>query len=473
MADPESRRPRLVEIFERAPIVATTGMTLRCDDEGRAVVELPPAPGFEHGLGGYHGGVLGILLDAAGWFALVPHYEGRLVTVEYQVRLLEPVGGETLVTVGEPVRVGARIGVAEMRTSTADGRAGGGGRRGDLRAGAVARPSDPLTANRAFRPPTLRIDKTRRPPAANLRSRGAASDGGARNGWRASRGRDTVGGPAPPPVRREKMAIVPVHMGSPRFTTVELDGFRVMEAWFPPGEVLRRHVHDRTVFAVMLEGSFEDRMGRRAYDCGPSTVFTEPAGEPHENRIERAGAHVLVVQPDPRRAEELRPVSAALDRIHHFRHGGIAGLAREVGRELRAADPAAPAQLEALVLEMLATAARPEIPGPAPTPPDWLERARERIHATFRDSPTVAEIAAAAGVHRVHLAREFRAHYHVPIGTYVRRLRLEWSAAQLVEDRDSITAIALRAGFADQSHFTHAFRKYLGVPPGAYRRRRG
>lgn len=120
--DPAARRARLLEIFERAPIVETTGMTLRYDEEGRAVVELPPTAALEHGLGGYHGGVPGMLLDTAGWFTLAPHYEELLVTVEYQVRLLEPVRDETLVTVGEPVRVGRRIGVAEMRTSTEDGR---------------------------------------------------------------------------------------------------------------------------------------------------------------------------------------------------------------------------------------------------------------------------------------------------------------------------------------------------------------
>lgn len=268
------------------------------------------------------------------------------------------------------------------------------------------------------------------------------------------------------------MAVVPVHMGSPRYTTVECDGFRVLEAWFPPGEVLPAHVHDRTVFGVMLEGSFEDRMAGRVYDCAPSTVFTEPAGEVHENRIERAGAHVLVVLPDSRVEETFRPVRTLLDRIHHFSHGEIAELARRAGREMRAPDPDARSEIESIVLEMMGVAARPDAPPEESRPPEWLERARDRIHGTFRDSPTVAEIAADAGVHRVHLARAFRAHYHVPVGTYLRRLRLEWSAAQLVEDQGSLSAIALRAGFADQSHFTHAFKRYLGVTPGAYRGRR-
>ena len=55
--------------------------------------------------------------------------------------------------------------------------------------------------------------------------------------------------------------VVPVTMGSPRFHTLESGGLRVTEAWFPPRELLHPHVHDRAVFAVMLEGSFELRFG--------------------------------------------------------------------------------------------------------------------------------------------------------------------------------------------------------------------
>jgi AraC family transcriptional regulator len=34
---------------------------------------------------------------------------------------------------------------------------------------------------------------------------------------------------------------------------------------------------------------------------------------------------------------------------------------------------------------------------------------------------------------------------------------------------DSIARIALDAGFADQSHFTRAFRRHHGVTPARYR----
>jgi AraC family transcriptional regulator len=58
-------------------------------------------------------------------------------------------------------------------------------------------------------------------------------------------------------------------------------------------------------------------------------------------------------------------------------------------------------------------------------------------------------------------------------GEYVRRLRVERARADLEKSRDSLSAIALRHGYADQSHFTREFRRATGLTPAAYRRVRG
>jgi len=48
-------------------------------------------------------------------------------------------------------------------------------------------------------------------------------------------------------------------------------------------------------------------------------------------------------------------------------------------------------------------------------------------------------------------------------------LRLEWAAEELARDDARLADVALRAGFADQSHFTRLFRRHTGVTPGHYR----
>lgn len=267
---------------------------------------------------------------------------------------------------------------------------------------------------------------------------------------------------------------VPVHMGSPRFDVFEVRGFRITDAWFPPDAHLPPHIHERPILATMLSGSFLDTIINKTYECTPATVFTEPAGEKHANRIERSGAHVLVIQPDPEVSERLRPASRFWEEVHQLRHGIIADRARQLSREVRSPDPVSPIAAEALILEMIALAVRLDegrrIDG---RPPAWLGQARDLVHDRFLEKLRIEDVAQGVDIHPTHLARTFREHFHVPLGAYIRRLRIEWAIRQVEETDDPLSGIAARGGFADQSHLTREFRRRMGLAPARYRELRG
>ena len=65
----------------------------------------------------------------------------------------------------------------------------------------------------------------------------------------------------------------------------------------------------------------------------------------------------------------------------------------------------------------------------------------------------------------------FRRHHGLSLPSYVRRLRLNWAAERIAVTDTPIAEIALASGFADQSHFTRAFHRQLGLPPARFRRR--
>lgn len=262
---------------------------------------------------------------------------------------------------------------------------------------------------------------------------------------------------------------VPITMGSPAFRSLGLGGFNVTEAWFPAGEMLPDHTHDRACVAVMLEGSFDLRFPGKAYACPPTSVFTEPAGDTHANFIGLRGAHVIVVQPDPADTELLRPFADLINQPTHRHHAGVAEQASRLARELDSPDDLSTFAAEGVVLEMLVTLARLETTG-SRHPPLWLLRAQEMLHAQFAAGFRAADIARAVGVHPAHLARAFRTHFKLSMGSYVRRLRLDWAARELARSETSLAGVALAAGFADQSHFTRFFRRYTGLTPQAYRR---
>jgi AraC family transcriptional regulator len=204
------------------------------------------------------------------------------------------------------------------------------------------------------------------------------------------------------------------------------------------------------------------------WDCTSSTLFVRPAGLTHANRIGENGLGFLGIELAPAWSArwDQRPLlpksPAAVD-------GVGAGLTRKLHREFRWDDGASALVVEGLVLEILGEACR-AASVPETRLPRWLRRARDILHARYRQPPSLTELAGAVGVHPLHLARVFRRGYACTVGEYVRRLRIEFACRALADPRRSLVDIALDAGFADQSQFCRTFKLLLGVTPLQYRR---
>ncbi len=267
-------------------------------------------------------------------------------------------------------------------------------------------------------------------------------------------------------------AAVPVTLGSSSSRCVDVDGFRITRVRFPPLLRLPLHTHERATVAVILSGSFDGLMRSTSHPCPQASVLTEPPGEPHGNLFERAGADVLTVQPDPARLELLEPLAGVLGEVNHMRDPVVTALARRVAAEMREPDDVTPFAVEGMTLELLALMARlrtrPDLRA-SHQPPRWLGEARDLLHDRYDERLRVADVAGAVGVHPVHLARVFRLHYGIPVGAYLRSLRLTWAAGMLTDSQEGIAQIALQAGFFDQSHFTRVFKRQFGLTPLAYR----
>jgi AraC family transcriptional regulator len=78
---------------------------------------------------------------------------------------------------------------------------------------------------------------------------------------------------------------------------------------------------------------------------------------------------------------------------------------------------------------------------------------------------------AAAHLSSHQFARRFKAATGLPPHHYVIPRRVE-RAQNLPQDRDdlSLAEVAARAGFSDQSQFSHHFKRLVGVTPGQFRR---
>lgn len=267
---------------------------------------------------------------------------------------------------------------------------------------------------------------------------------------------------------------VEVSHGSAWSRSLDTPLFLITEARFAPGALLEPHTHPRPICALMLNGSFDTRVGSRDLDCRRGTVWTEPCEERHLNRTGSGGAHVLVIQPDPARADVFGPVAGFLDGVHELPRAGLIPQAGSVLRELRRPDTLSSLGIDAHLLAMLVRVARMALRRDEDRrPPPWLEKARDYVNAEFRTLPRLEDIARAVDAPPTELAPAFRARFGRSLADYARELRVEWAVDRLHATDQSIAAIAVAAGYSDQSHFTRDCVSRLGVTPGRLRRDRG
>jgi AraC family transcriptional regulator len=242
-----------------------------------------------------------------------------------------------------------------------------------------------------------------------------------------------------------------------------VNGFTVGELSFPPGYVQEEFEPELPYLAVVVHGAMEKSFGiGMSFRAG--SALTMPAGARHGARFGAEGARVVIVK--------ARDASSGLARslgdLVRLRGSGLSWLARRLATELRASDSAAPLAAEGLALELLAAATRETTARPR-CAPSWLDAAEEILRARTGDCVRLSELAAEIGVAPVQVARAFRDRHGVSVGEYGRRVRVEWAAVETARTDRPLVEIAAAAGFADQSHFTRLFKRYLGTTPARYR----
>ena len=92
------------------------------------------------------------------------------------------------------------------------------------------------------------------------------------------------------------------------------------------------------------------------------------------------------------------------------------------------------------------------------------------IEEQLAEDLSLGQIAAVAGVSASHVKTLFRKAMGTPVHRYVMERRVERAKTLLMQDRLTITEIALAAGFAHQSHMARHMRRVLGVAPRAMKR---
>jgi AraC family transcriptional regulator len=229
------------------------------------------------------------------------------------------------------------------------------------------------------------------------------------------------------------------------------------------------HAHEETHLIFVIQGRVEERRLRQTFVRTPDTLFLLPSGEPHSTHF-CGGVTTFEIAMTSAWAERLRPYSSLVERPSTIQGGRPIWLARRLYDEYRHRDDLTALMLEGLLLELLAQMARDASETASSVIPRRMALARDFVHAHFTESLTVAQVAAAAGVHPAHLTRSFRQQLGCTLGDYIRRLRIEFASHLLLTSATPLSQVALETGFSDQSHFTRTFKSITGMTPTEFQK---
>ena len=249
---------------------------------------------------------------------------------------------------------------------------------------------------------------------------------------------------------------------------VEACLFQGIDQGFP------EHFHTYYVIGTMDRGSRKVTIAGETLRLAPGElVFFQP-GEPHarrpvgEERLDWRGLHV------PQEVME-RAAEAVTGRrfAPHFTPPVLPGseltsLFREVW-ELAAGEQGELRREEAFLLLVGRLLERC---GGCPRPPEEV-RPEVRAVCDYLEAHcdrriTLEQLSTLAGLSKYHLLRCFTRQKGITPYRYLETVRVNRARALLEQGAAPLDA-ALRAGFADQSHFNHFFKILTGLTPSQYR----
>ena len=144
-----------------------------------------------------------------------------------------------------------------------------------------------------------------------------------------------------------------------------------------------------------------------------------------------------------------------------------AQLSRTLIDPLDGGDPLYAASVGQIILMRL-LASRPRAPRVGALPKWRLRRVQGHILANIAEPITLADLAEAAGLSRMHFAAQFRVATGCRPHDYVLQHRIECAKQMLASTDTKLVEVALSLGFQTQSHFSTVFKRLTGNTPARW-----
>ncbi|MBL8994261.1 MAG: helix-turn-helix domain-containing protein [Spirochaetia bacterium] len=241
-----------------------------------------------------------------------------------------------------------------------------------------------------------------------------------------------------------------------------------------PGYHIERAGRDHHLFHVSVSGK-----GRLFHEAGttellPGNVFFAPAQSRYRFEIASKSWSTIWFHLDPTHSLWKRAGKNLL--VYHTTHHPLfdalcACLIAETLSENHSPSHLASGSADLLV-RLLVREAGFALGSPTGRMSGLTDKLFSEVHASLDRKWTLGELAARSGLSARHLTRVVQDLFKTsPMGQVV-KMRMEEAAKLLLYTTHSLGVVAASVGYADSFSFAAAFKRQLGISPGAYRKKK-
>lgn len=273
------------------------------------------------------------------------------------------------------------------------------------------------------------------------------------------------------------------------------DGFPIAIEYRQPQEVFPPHKHEFSEIAIITAGKGVHVVGGQSWEVGIGDVLVLSGPRVHEyGELEKLNLINILFQP-----EKLKLAPGDLARLpgyhalfgleplwrtrHQFNNrlhlpqralDRLLVLVEQLDEELTGRAPGFGFAATAQFMQIMAFLCRgyDTLPGPEAHQRPRIAQVISHMESNLDQSASLDQLARLAHMSKRSLIRAFHEATGLTPMAYWNQLRISRAAALLRSGDESITEIAFRVGFSDSNYFTRQFRKLIGHPPRAYRRKR-
>ena len=246
---------------------------------------------------------------------------------------------------------------------------------------------------------------------------------------------------------------------------LDLDGASLFETTHRRRTEVPVHEHQFPYVTMLVNGKYREPFARGDVYFTPFSAAYHPVHTRHAGLIEEHGCRFFTLELEP---SWLATMESALppDSIFDWHGQKVLWPMLRLFREYREEQLGPSLTMESLALEVIGALRLGKQDDFAT---DSWKLVREKMHDCFREQMRIGDLATAAEVHAVHVARLFRQHTGLTAGEYLQRLRAQHACRLMQQPERTLCEIAYDSGFFDQSHMNRVLRRFTQCSPGALR----